>query len=86
MSTSNVVFQQHQVVEIWSDVCFSGGKGSKPEGILTHFCYLIYACLTTPPVSTHANSNEAKHEEVKAWLEAGLTRLEEIAAEENHGG
>jgi len=86
MSTSNVVFQQHQGVKIRSDVCFSGGKGNKPRGLLTHFL-LSHLCLfNNPRVSAPANSNEAKPEEVKVWLEAGLTRLEEIAAEENHGG
>ena len=73
-------------MEIWSAVCFSGGKGSKPGGLLTHFFPLTFFCLTTPLVSVHANRDEAKPEEVKAWLDAGLTKLEEIATKENYGG
>ncbi len=60
MSGSNVICQQHQGVEIWSDVCFSGGMGSKPGGLLTHFFYLTLACLTIPLVSTPADIDEAK--------------------------
>jgi len=81
MNISGVRCQQHQVVEIWSDVCFSGGMGSKPRGLLTRFLLPRIFLFNNPPVSAHANSDEATPEEVKAWLDAGLTKLEEITKE-----
>jgi len=70
----------------WSDVCFSGGMGSKSRGLFFSFWLPHSYGLNYPLVSTPADSDEAKPEEVKVWLEAGLTRLEEIAGKENYGG
>ena len=45
---------------IWSDVCFSGGMGSKPKGFLYTFLSLqTKRLLNNPRVSSHANTDEA---------------------------
>ncbi len=92
MCIFDVTYQQHPFstkkgMGTWSDVCFSGGMGSKPKGFLYSFLLPQTKHLfNNPLVSTPVDIDEAKPEKVKAWLEAGLTKLEEIAAEENYGG
>ncbi len=65
MCISDVIYQQHSPTkkdgDIWSDVCFSGGMGSKPKGFLYSFLLpQTKRLFNNPLVSAPADTDEAK--------------------------
>ena len=71
MCLSDVIYQQHYPTKkgrgIWSDVCFSGGMGSKPRGLFVPHRVPHFPRVSTPADTDETTGADCMKEEVRTY-------------------